>query len=309
MNPVSLGLLTALAAAPPVKTTYTFKTAGCAIRADVHRAADETLRPAVLWIHGGALIFGSRSNIRPWQLQRYLDAGFAVVSIDYRLAPETKLPEILDDVRDAYRWVRSEGPSLFHVDPERVAAVGHSAGGYLALTCGYRLRPRPKAVVAFYGYGDITGNWYSKPDPFYSSTQPLVTEREARIILRREPLSEAPSDEPRFRFYLYCRQNGLWPMEVAGRDPATEPKAFLPWSPIHNVTPDFPPTLLLHGDKDTDVPFEQSARMAREFRRHGVEHELVRIPGGEHGFDVRPEDAAAARAFERVITFLRKHLK
>jgi acetyl esterase/lipase len=181
MNAVILGLLVGLAAAPPVKTTYTFKTAGgCAIRADVYRPADAAARPVILWIHGGALIFGSRANIRARQLDRYLEAGFAVVSIDYRLAPETKLPEILDDVRDAYRWVRSEGPRLFRIDPDRTAVVGHSAGGYLTLTCGYRLNPPPRALVSFYGYGDITGDWYSKPDPFYSSTEPRVSELEAR---------------------------------------------------------------------------------------------------------------------------------
>ena len=298
----------ACAAAP--KSSYIFKTAGnCAIRADVYRPPGPQVRPAILWIHGGALISGGRANIRARQLQRYLDEGFAVVSIDYRLAPETKLPEILEDVGDAYRWLRSEGPKLAGIDPDRIAVVGHSAGGYLTLTCGYRLNPRPRALVSFYGYGDITGDWYSKPDPFYSSKEPRVSEQDARAAVGREPLSEVTGDAPRFRFYLYCRQNGLWPKEVAGRDPRADPKAFDPWSPVRNVTPRFPPAMLLHGDKDTDVPFEQSELMAREFRRHGVEHELVRIPGGEHGFDGRPDDPAVAQAVDRAIAFLKKHLK
>ena len=300
----------AQAATPYSKTTYTFKRVeGCDVRADVYRPKDKNVRPVLLWIHGGALIFGSRENIATVQLQRYLDAGFAVVSIDYRLAPETKLPEILDDVRDAYTWVRAKGPSLFQIDPDRIAVAGHSAGGYLTLTCGYRVEPRPRALVSFYGYGDIIGDWYSRPDPFYSTTQAPVRKEEAYGVVGRKTVSEAKREENRFRFYLYCRQQGLWPKEVGGRDPDTEPTAFAPWCPVRNVAVDYPPTLLLHGDKDTDVPFAQSEQMARELKGRGIPHELIVIPGGEHGFDARLDDPVAGNAFDRVIEFLKERLR
>src|SRR6516225_4413221 len=79
-----------------LKTTCTYKTVdGCSIQADVYRPSDKVVRPVILWIHGGALIFGSLDHIETRHLERYLDAGFAVVSIDYRLAPETKLVDIL----------------------------------------------------------------------------------------------------------------------------------------------------------------------------------------------------------------------
>ena len=66
-------------------------------------------RPAILFLHAGALIFGFRGWILPWQLRTYVDAGFVLASIDDRLAPETRLPEILADVEDAYYWLRDEG--------------------------------------------------------------------------------------------------------------------------------------------------------------------------------------------------------
>src|SRR6516162_11330701 len=84
------------------KKTYTYKTVGaCEIKADVYGMSEWKARPVVLWIHGGALIVGLRGQIDPIPLRKLLDAGYAVVSIDYRLAPETKLPAILDDVQDA----------------------------------------------------------------------------------------------------------------------------------------------------------------------------------------------------------------
>jgi dipeptidyl aminopeptidase/acylaminoacyl peptidase len=185
--------------------------------------------------------------------------------------------------------------------------VGHSAGGYLTLSAGYQCQPRPRALVSFYGYGDITGAWYSRPDPFYLK-EPAVSAEQASQAVGNTPISEA-SEERRFKFYLFCRQQGLWPKEVGGWDIETDPHAFDPYSPIRNVTRDYPPTLLLHGDSDTDVPFEQSEMMARELGRHHVQHRLIRIRGGAHGFDGNLNDPQAAAAFEEVITFLKKRLR
>ncbi len=301
-------MLLALAAAAAGQKTYTYKTAdGVPIQADVYRPNDDVVRPVILWIHGGALIMGHRGNLRAVQRDRYLEAGYAVASIDYRLAPETKLPAILEDIQDAYRWLRAEGPKLFGIDPDRVAVVGHSAGGYLTLAAGYLFRPRVRALVSFYGYGDIAGDWYSRPDPFYLKS-PAVSKEEAYASVGTTVLSGASGPNRRGRFYLYCRQQGLWPKEVAGRDPHTEPEAFDAWCPARNVTGDYPPTLLLHGDADTDVPFAQSEQMARELERRHVLYEFVRVPGAPHGFDGNFQNPRAAEAFEAVLAFLRERL-
>jgi acetyl esterase/lipase len=291
-----------------VRITYTYKTTGgLHIRADVYRKPDGTVRPAILWIHGGALIMGNRRWLNPAQAEKYLDAGFTVVSIDYRLAPQAKLPLIIEDLKDAYRWMRSDGPGLFQIDPGRIAVAGHSAGGYLALMAGFALEPRPKAVVSFYGYGDIRGEWYSRPDPFYSR-EPAVSKEEAFRSVGTNVISD-DQGESRERFYLYTRQQGLWPMEVVGYDPDREPGMFGPFCPLRNVSGDYPPTLLLHGDKDTDVPYEQSALMAGELERHGIRHEFITMPGLGHGFDEDNENPSVSAAFDRVLKFLERELE
>lgn len=289
------------------KKTYTYKTAGaCEIKADVYGASDAR-RPAVIWVHGGALIMGSRVGIDQALLARLLKAGHAVVSIDYRLAPETKLPAILDDLADACQWVREKGPELFRVDPERVAVMGGSAGGYLTLAAGYRVVPRPRALVAFWGYGDIAGKWYSQPDPFYSK-MPAVPKEEAYQAVGGPALSESTGKNNRGRFYLYCRQRGLWPKEVTGHDPDREPKAFDPWCPVRNVSAKYPPTLLVHGTEDTDVPYEQSELMDRELARHGVEHELLTVKGAGHGL-AGAKPAVVAETYDRAVAFVSRFLK
>src|SRR5690348_12796989 len=99
---------------PMRDATFVYKAVpDCEISAAVYRPAKAGALPGIVSIHGGALIMGSRLGIRPAQRDRYLEAGFCVISIDYRLAPETRLASIAEDVRDAFAWVRSEGPRLF----------------------------------------------------------------------------------------------------------------------------------------------------------------------------------------------------
>src|SRR5688572_30454449 len=135
---------------------FTYKQVGdLAIKCKLTRADDAVTRPVVVWIHGGGLINGHRDGIiRPVQ-ELMLEGGYAIASIDYRLAPETQLPGIIDDLEDAMRWIRSEGPKRFNIDARKLAVMGGSAGGYLALTSGFRVQPPPTVLVSFWGYGDI----------------------------------------------------------------------------------------------------------------------------------------------------------
>ncbi len=102
---------------------------------------------------------GDRGGIDRQLLEKLGKAGYTVVSIDYRLAPETKLPGILGDVQDACKWVREKGPGLFRIDPKRMAVMGGSAGGYLALATGFRfsLGPRPSSRFGVTGTLPVPG--------------------------------------------------------------------------------------------------------------------------------------------------------
>ncbi len=291
-----------------VKETYVYRTVPRGkLQADVYRVRDGTPQPVVMWIHGGALIFGHREGIAPHEVAMFLGAGYTVVSIDYRLAPEAKLRGIIEDVQDAYRWVRTSGPELFGADADRVAVMGGSAGGYLTLLAGACFEPRPSALVSVAGYCDITGPWYSSPDAFYRQ-QPIVPKQKAyEAVGGQEAAWNETQGSERWSFYLYCRQQGLWPREVAGYDPHTEPEAFDPYCPVRNITADYPPTLLVHGDKDTDVPYEQSALMAQSLARAGVEHEFISIAGGGH-CSMGLDEAFVAKTYARILAFLDRHL-
>jgi dipeptidyl aminopeptidase/acylaminoacyl peptidase len=119
-------------------------------------------------------------------------------------------------------------------------------------------------------------------------------------------LSEEPGHHNRWRFYLYCRQYGVWPKEVTGHDPHTEPKWFDPYCPVRNVTKQYPPTFLVHGTNDHDVPYSESKDMAARLKEIGVEHELITVPGAGHGLQgAKPQELE--RIDQRAIEFLRTH--
>ena len=291
------------------KRTHIYKqVGGLDIRADSYNFVDQPRQPVIVWIHGGALINGHRESFPQWLMDAARKNGCVLVSIDYRLAPETKLPEIIADLEDAFRWVREQGPQLFQADPERVAAVGGSAGGYMALTAGYRVQPRLSAVVSLWGYGDLIGPWYSEPSPHPRHHQTKMSAEEAWAQVSGEPVSD--SRERRGNggaFYQFCRQQGLWPKAVSGWDPRSEAEKFTPFMPLQNVSGDCPATLLIHGDRDTDVPHKQSELMAAELRRHGVVHELITIQGGEHGL-AGAEPKVVADAYQQAASFLNRQL-
>jgi acetyl esterase/lipase len=266
------------------------------------------MRPTLLWIHGGALISGSRAQISRQVKEAFLKAGYVVVSIDYRLAPETKLPEIIADVRDAYTWLHEKGPDLFQADTRKIAVAGGSAGGYLTLMTGFAVKLRTAALVSLGGYGDLVGDWCSKPSEFYRK-QPHVTKEDAWKGMTGEPIADGNRNgKQRGRFYLYCRQQGIWPNEVSGFDPKTEDAAFTPYCPVRNVSKDYPPTMLIHGTNDTDVPYEQSVLMDKEFARAGVEHQFITVPDAGHGIgDGDPKLVAAAYA--AIVPFVDKSVR
>ena len=283
------------------------KAAGCDIRLDIYAQGGGGRHPALMYIHGGALMTGSRKGVGSPMLAELFARGYVIASIDYRLAPETKLPEIIEDVRDAWRWMRGEGSRRFGIDPERISTSGGSAGGYLTLMTGFCLTPRPRSLVSYFGYGDIDGPWYSQPDEFYRTHQPLQKKEDAWVGYTNGPVSER-SSEPHGQLYLYFRQQGIWPQQVTGHDPQREPRWFDAYCPIRNVTKAYPPTLLIHGTEDTDVPYGESKAMAAKLAEIGVEHEFITVPGAGHGLvNAKPEDRKRADA--RAVEWVTRHAK
>jgi acetyl esterase/lipase len=299
-----------LAQAGLEKTTVAYrKVDGHEILADVYRPRDKTVRPVIVYIHGGALIMGNREWIRNWRLLSFADQnGFAVVAIDYRPAPETKLPAIISDIEAAFIWLGGDGAKQFLLDPDRMIACGESAGGYLTLVTGYRVNPKPKALVVLFGYGELNADWYTKPNPYPAYNIKKITPEEAKQQSDGTVISDASLRKGNGgTIYRYYRQNGLWPQEVSGFNPDSLAREIVPYEPVKNVTREFPPTLLIHGTMDTDVPFDESLKMADQFKKHGVPYILIPIDKGEHAF-VGGDRTQIEGAYNTMDEFMLKYL-
>src|ERR1041385_1343302 len=188
------------------KTTVIYKqTGGLPPKADVYFYANTQVRPVLVSLPRGALIMGHRENLSEPVKGFALTNGYVLVSFDYRLAPETKLPDIIQDVEDAFHWLRRDGPRRFHIDPDRIAVTGGSAGGYLTLVTGYRVQPRPRVLLAYYGYGDLIGDWYSTPSPHPRHNQKKISADEAsrQVNGQRRSLDGIPELNRRSSF-LSC---------------------------------------------------------------------------------------------------------
>ena len=281
--------------------TFTYKRTGhVELCADIY-SANAANAAVVLFLHGGALIWGSRQNLGPVFLEPLLDDGYAVVSVDYRLAPATKLPEILGDVRDALTWIQNGCGGSVSTDPSRIAVFGTSAGGYLALSSG-TFANRPKAIVSFYGYGSITEAWYTRPSEHYLKHASVTDTEFRRWIDSSEEIASAAFD--RFPFYVYTRQRASWIDLVCADKVCTSAQ----YCPVEHVDKSYPPTFLAHGTVDTDVPYSSSERMYRTLQERSVPSYLHLLEGYGHAFDRNDKDSEVQNVIRNMRRFLSEQL-
>ena len=224
--------------------------------------------PAVILVHGGGWTAGDKSGgpkkgyMAPMHepLQK---AGFAWFSINYRLAPKFRYPACIEDVETAIRWVKAHA-AQFHVDPQRIALSGESAGGHLVALAAVRAdeSTRLAAIVPFYGRFDMVVR------------QPVGAPVGGSIaaLFGRTTVDEA--------------------MLAAMREA----------TPLLRVKPGLPPFLLVHGTADQSVPYEQSVQLQARLREAGVPCELLTIKDGVHG--MISWDPVAPDYKERVVAWL-----
>ncbi|QKX54952.1 uncharacterized protein TRUGW13939_02042 [Talaromyces rugulosus] len=155
---------------------YPFKSCegGLQVSATVHwsdEAKKDGSYSIALAFHGGGFVVGSRYMLPEEQIQYLADAGYVVVSADYRLCPQVSLYEgPIEDAKDAYRWCKSHLPELLkegagiNVDGSRIAVFGHSAGGCLTLHLGSLPDP-PSAILDFYGVKYTSDPLWFQPLP------------------------------------------------------------------------------------------------------------------------------------------------
>lgn len=233
---------------------------------------DNQKQPVLVFIHGGAWRGGNK-NAGAGRLAKHVASGrCAGVSVEYRLTDKATWPAQIHDCKAAIRWIRGNAEQ-YQIDPDRIVVWGTSAGGHLVSMLGtssgvpelegtlgkhVKLSSRVTAVIDFFGPADLlTMNDGGSIMDHYAANSP-------ESILVGGPVKE----------------------RVDAANSA---------SPLHHVSADDAPFLIMHGTKDPLVPHRQSERLHAALRKQGVDSTFISVEGGGHGFAGKAVDAAIER--------------
>lgn len=212
----------------------------------------------MILIHGGGWVNGTK-DATTLHILPYLEMGWSVVNVGYRLARISPAPAAVEDCRCALRWVVSRAKE-YNFDTGKIVVTGHSAGGHLALTTGMlpvsagldrecypgNEEVKVAAIINWYGITDVADLLEGKNQKGYAVT------------------------------WLGSQSNRL---EVAARV-----------SPLSYIRKDLPPILTIHGDADPTVPYSHGVRLHEALSKAGAATQLLTIPGGKHGGFTREEN-------------------
>lgn len=237
---------------------------------DVYSRTDTaTQRPVLVYIHGGGWVGGAKEGsilaIFPW-----LEMGWNVVNVEYRLGRVSPAPAAVEDCLCALRWVAANAKQ-YGFDTSRIVTSGGSAGGHLALTTGMIPEsagldrqcpgvplPRVAAIVNWYGITDVNDLLDGANRKSYAVAW----------------LGSSPARE-----------------DIARRV-----------SPLTYVRAGLPPILTIHGDADPTVPYAHGTRLTSALKEAGVKAELFTVPGGKHGGFTKDEMLNVHAAIREFLT-------
>lgn len=175
--------------------------------------------PVLVWYHGGGLLQGHRNQITAHTRKAATTYNVAVVSADYRFAPQVGIAEILEDVQDSIAFVRSKLASQLDngdaIDATRLAVSGSSAGGYLAILAGLYMDPKPNVILPIYPITDPLGHFFTNPQPPAMGRELKAREVVAEFMNpEAEVVANNEADSARGNMYLHMQHDAnlakLW---------------------------------------------------------------------------------------------------
>jgi acetyl esterase/lipase len=229
--------------------------------------------PLIVCIHGGGWVMGDKSMFPNFLLP---NMGYAVASINYRLASEAPFPAQIDDCWSAIDWLIANH-KLYGIDETRIGLWGGSAGGHLALLAGlgYRLERAPgcrgkiKAVCDWCGPTDLT------------------------TICQEYPASAAGTKTSMHRYI----------QQLIGADPKSRVDLLKAASPMTYLHASGPPCLIMHGNRDDVVPLTQSKRFSERLLAKGGLCKMIVVPGGKHDFYSYDLEKQVGQFFDKTVKF------
>ena len=234
--------------------------------------------PIVVYVHGGAWMGGDKTSSAgeidlPLIIDSFLNNGFIVGAVNYRLAPQYKFPAMIEDVKCAIRFLRTNAES-YDINPDKIGAWGGSAGGQL---------------VNLLGTTDASAG--------FDTGQYLDQSSRVEAIADLFGHSDLPAYFQEKKGHSALRKMVFGTFNLINASPDTY------------ITPDDPPFLILHGDADQSVPLDQSQGFYSKLTAVGVPAQLNIVHNGPHGLDAPDESPSPSQLAEIIVDFFIKYLK
>ena len=251
---------------------------GIELKLDLYRPSSSEKAPVIVWVHGGAWRAGSRASM---PLKPFVDHGYAIASVDYRLSPVAPFPAQIHDIKASIRFLRAKARSL-NLDTLNITIAGASAGGHLVALVG-----------TTNGHRELEG----------TVGQYLEQSSDVQLIVSYYGASNLSS------ILNQSTPHGLGVRVPAlqlllGGQPKDVPAIAKLASPVTHVDETDPPLLLLHGDQDPQMPINQSHELHGRYQALELPTHLIVIHGAAHGgpafYDKKQNTA--------VLKFLERHL-
>ncbi len=266
---------------------------GTALTMDVFTPRKDAKGIGVILVVSGGFV-SSHESIQPAFVRPLTDRGYTVFAVVHGSQPRFTVPEIIQDMNRAVRFIRHHSKD-YGIDPARLGVCGASAGGHLSLmlgTAGVNGKPDAKDLV------DRESSRVQAVACFFPPTDFL---NYGKTGLRKiHAIDHGPPYRAAFDYRELDKQSRLW---VSITDEARLEEIARQISPVYHVTPDDPPTFIIHGDQDQLVPLQQSERIIEKLKKAGVEAELIVKKGAGHGWLTISSDAV------RCVDWFDQHLQ
>lgn len=240
---------------------------------DLYMPAGVQRPPLLVWVHGGAWREGTKARVPT----AFVERGIAMASLDFRQSTEARFPAQVHDIKAAIRYLRANA-AQYGYRSERIAIAGTSSGGHLAALVGVTN-----------GHGELEGNVGNNVDRS-SSVQAIVDYFGAANLVTMLAQSSPTGLRPAIERLL-------------GGGSAEQTRTLAESaSPVSHVDRSDPPLLLLHGDRDSDIPIDQARELQGAYTKLGLDVQLHVVHGAGHGghaFYSSPH-------LESVLAFLRR---
>lgn len=255
-----------------------------------------THKPTIFYLHGGGLVFGQRDDLPERYITMLTNAGYNLFTIDYPLAPESKLSEILSSIDQSITWFENNAVDQLYLNNNDFILMGRSAGAYLAIYQAVYHQSKAKGLITFYGYFNLNEAAFNVPNRYFLSF-PKVSDAQVAKLINNQPITQGEMNQ-RYPIYISARQKGNWQsLYLEENQSATDfsiPKKSLSSLPV---------SFIAAATNDPDVPSRQS----KFLHKGNANSELHLIESDQHDFDRTDIETLGVDIYEKLITWLNKN--